>query len=184
MVFTENKPQIKPLYYIGEEIRGFPTEEMSLTIDDNSTSQTANMPGLEKIDSQNKYVIITVSIHNIIAQEINFDQDSEFRDRFVHALKTFKIVLDCGPENTEVESVSGQANAEDGGYSLNWGLGINIPYAPRVKELSPSQVIYGNLYFVINQNQTANSIICKQDNAAKPLFTVILERKNVTSTST
>ena len=164
-------------YKIGDEIKGFPVAEMSLTICNMTTSKTVDVPNISGLPPQCHYVIFTVAIHNLADQPIYFNRSSDFMERFRKA-ENQQLVLTFGAENHEVYPVSGFTSPYGslaGSKNLNWGWGITMMNALDITSLLPFQTVYGALYFIMCDYYTLNELICREGFNSQPNFAISLK---------
>jgi hypothetical protein len=171
-------PLFPSTYNLGEEIKGFPTSEMSLTISNMTISKTTDVPNtsIMGLPADSNYVILTVAIRNLGDTTLTFNQASDFMDKFNKAPSNF--VLTYGEENHEAFPQIGYDNTNgmaSGMVTYGWHFSINIKNANQFTSLPPHQTVYGKLIFTIGQNYSPNQLLCRAGLAGNPDFAVNLK---------
>jgi hypothetical protein len=169
-------PLIHSTYTIGDEIKDYPTSEMSLTVSKMTISKTPDVPNLNGLSADETYVILTVAVRNIGDTPLVFNQASDFMDRFQKAPSNF--FLTYGQENHEALPLVGYDDTNgyvSGMVSYQWYFNINVKNARDVISLAPHQTVYGELIFAIGQNYSPNQLLCKAGMAGNPSFAVNLK---------
>lgn len=152
-----NGPLFHTTYKMGDEIKGFPATEISLTICNLTTSPTVLMYGVQDIGGlgiQGEYVILTVAIHNLEGYQIYFTKGSELSN----AMDSYTFVLADGAGNHQ--ATPDFYFVDSNKQSSVWEMGILMPNAQEVKTLLPNQTMYGYLYFAMAKNYTPNQLLC------------------------
>jgi hypothetical protein len=193
---SSNGPLFQATYKIGDEIKGFPVREISLTIRNVTTSKTLNMSNIQGnlatapiingevgqfnttgLGDQDEYVILTVTIHNLENYQIYFNRSDDLGSRLLQAWNS-RFVLSYGTENHEAYPqclmIIPYGENVSSGIVNYWGWGINMMSASEVTSLAPNQTAYGALYFIIGEYYTPNELICRDDIQTNPIFTVNL----------
>lgn len=158
---TYNGPLFHTTYNIGDEIKGFPVAEMSLTICNMTTSPTVLLYGVQDtggLGAQEEYVILTVAIHNLEDYQIYFNRGSDFGDRFSNAVGSYTFLLTYGAENHQ--EIPDYYLVNSNGQNIEWEMGIVMPNAQQVTSLLPNQTVYGYLYFGMGEYYTPNQLLC------------------------
>ncbi len=148
-------------YKIGDEIKGFPIDGISITITNFSISQT-NLPF-----PNSSTVILNVTIQNLADDTVYFNQSS------------LETKFDQAASNKHLELTYGSAKGGSGGGAYpynhtNW-WGITWPGNPELNSLIANQQINGSMLFTLTPNSFSTfELTCKQTSQEKPLFTVDL----------
>lgn len=174
-----NGPLFHTTYNVGDEIRGFPVSEMSLTVCNMTISQTTNIPNVGGLTgglpAQSNYVILTVAIKNLENATLYFNRASDFMDRYSRVLQNNNFVLTYGEENHEAYPQTGYIDTTGmaaGIINLNWGWGINMMNAKEVTSLASYQTIYGYLIFFVGEYYSPNQLLCREGFSSSPNFAV------------
>lgn len=179
-------PVFSTSYKIGEEIKGFPVDELSITFGNYTTAKSVNIPNMPQEREDYKYIIFPVTVKNLASQTLYFDRQDDFTDRLNEA-KAKLFVLTYGEKNYEASTQSGYymesvpSNTIYGGSelkyrSLDWGWGITMSNAYEITSLAPNQSINGYLYFIIGQYYNPNQLICSIT-VNNPIFSINLNTK-------
>jgi len=151
-------------YEIGDEIKGFPIDEISITVSNFFISPDLTFPK----DSIN--VNLNLTIRNLSNHPIYFNE-GEFPQKFNQATnKQFYI---------EYEKEGGRGGTSVRKSGDNWGdlWGITVFGVPNdgFKSLAANESVNGSMHFVLgNATYTSFTIICRSNAESKPLFIVSL----------
>lgn len=155
---------------LGDEIKGFPVKETSLTVWNWATALTVNVTGIAKADPQyyQQYFILNVSVRNIASHEVYFGINDSFNQELQQA-KTKNLFLEYfsmqgykGGKMTEI------AHSETNALDIGWGITLT----EKLSSLTPNQSVNGSIYFIIHQGWTPENLFCNDTNGR--LFTVAL----------
>jgi len=173
---TWSGPLLHSTYNVGDEIKGYPTSEMSLTVSKMTISKTSDVPNVNGLSADDTYVILTVDVRNLGDSTLIFNQGSDFMDRFQKAPSNF--FLTYGQENHEAFPLVGYDDTNgyaSGMVSYQWYFNINIKNAHTLTSLAPHQTVNGELIFAIGQNYSPNQLLCRAGMAGNPSFVVNLK---------
>jgi hypothetical protein len=90
-------PDFTPHHKIGEEIKGFPVDELSITFTDYTITKSLEeeVPTLQTNLQSSKYVIFMVTVKNLASHELYFNRQDDFNDKLTLA-KVYSFVLTYG----------------------------------------------------------------------------------------
>jgi hypothetical protein len=148
------------VYKIGDEIKGFPVDGISMTITNFMVSQT-NLP----FPNSSK-VVLNVTIHNLADYTVYFNQSS------------FETKFDQSAANKHLELTYKTAKGGGGGayppnYSNWWG--ITMSGATEFNSLTANERINGSMVYVLTPDSYSSfGLVCKSTSEQKPLFIVNL----------
>jgi hypothetical protein len=152
-------------YNVGDEVKGFPVSELSLTIWNYYIVQE-----VPELFSGGQFLILNVSIHNLVDRDLLFNDSIDFHSQLVEATNKYLVlqysrkvgqVSDMGLTNPKIPS----------GQFDWWGIALNVS---SLNSLGPNQSINGSMYFTTGQDFTPEKLICKSSTQTKPLFEVNL----------
>ena len=170
---TWNGPLLHATYNLGDEIKGFPVSEMSLTICNVTTSKTILMQGVQDIGggvgNQGQYAIVTVAVRNLEDNQVSFTKGSDISS----TMRSLKFVLTDGDGKHQVNPAFYFLDSNK--QTPVWEMGILMPNAQEVTTLAPHQTVYGYLYFIVGENYTPNLLQCIQGFNSNPNFAVNLK---------
>jgi hypothetical protein len=155
---------------LGDEVKGFPVKETSLTVWNWTTALTVNVTGIAQADPQyhQQYVVLNVSLRNIASHEVYFGTNDSFNQELQQA-KTKNLFLEyrSGPVSkggwiTEI------AHSETNALDIGWGITLT----EKLSSLTPNQSANGSIYFIIHRGWTPENLFCNDTNGR--LFTVAL----------
>ena len=170
----ESLPQAS--YKIGDEIKGFPIDGVSITVWNYSVTDE-NVQGLPlpSAPSGMQWVILNVSIQNLENKDIFFNQTGNLQTELSKASSKYLFL-----EFKEVHTFGIGGESTGGGASYprtptgdtNW-WGITID-ASSFTELRANQRVDGFMYFLQNQGLVPGELICRSITETKPIFAVDL----------
>lgn len=188
---TLNGPLLQSTYSLGDEIKGFPVKEMSMTVCNMTTSQTVLMNGVRDIGGSaglgnhlQKFVILTLAIQNLEGYPIYFNGTSDSMS-FSNATSnypsgSYHFTLKYGSQNHKTNPYF--LFQDSNGQPIVWGMDIVMPDANQVTSLSAHQTVYGYLYFLIDSSFTQYQLQCFKGlnfenvgSNAQPTFSVNLQ---------
>ena len=176
-----NGTSLHSTYKLGDEIKGFPVSEMSLTvygIDISKTNSIPNVGGLTGgLPSNSNYVSILVTIKNLENSTLYFNQTSDFMNKYSKTLSQ-KFVLTYGEENHEAYPQTGYLDTNGtvaGRISYGWDFDINIASSKGLTSLAPNQTVWGSLIFLVDEQYAPNQLICREGSNSNPNFVVNLK---------
>lgn len=164
-------PEFTSHYKIGEEIKSFPVDELSITFVNYTTAKSVtDVPNIQEASPDNKYVIFTVTIKNLANHELYFNRKDDFNDRLTYA-KVNSFILKYGEMEYEkypiiVNYIERVPTNIFGGFepkfiSLDWGMGITMTNAPEITSIAPNQILTGKLYYIIGEYYNPNELVCR-----------------------
>jgi len=165
--YWESLPQAS--YKIGDEIKGFPVDEMSLTVW-NSYTTNESVQGLPESAFGVQLVILNVSIHNLVNRDLFFNGTDSLHARLVKAVSQY-LVLEYGgkvPQGTETGLAYPRTPSGDFDW---WGVALKVS---SFDWLGANQSINGSMYFRIGPGLAPKELICKSVPETKPVFAVDL----------
>lgn len=172
--YWESLPQAS--YKIGDEIKGFPIDEVSITVWNYSVTN-ASVQGLPlpSYPSGLQWVILNVSIHNLVNKDIFFNQTGDLQTELSKASSKY-LFLELDGEHTfgiGGESIAGGASypSTPNGDTNWWGIALD---ASSFTELRANQQVDGFMYFRKDQGLVPKELICKSVFETKPIFAVDL----------
>jgi hypothetical protein len=155
---------------LGDEAKGFPVEETSLTVWNWTTALTVNVTGIAKADPQyyQQYAVLNVSLRNIASHEVYFGINDSF-NRELQQAKTKNLFLEyrSGPVS-KGGWISEIAHSETNALDIGWGITLT----EKLSSLTPNQSANGSIYFIIHRGWTPENLFCNDTNGR--LFTVAL----------
>jgi hypothetical protein len=153
---------------LGDEIKGFPVKETSLTVWNWTTALTVNVTGIAQADPQyQEYVVLNVSLRNIASHEVHFGTNDSFNQELQQA-KTKNLFLEYFYDLPKYGRMTEIAHSETNALDIGWG----ITPTEKLSSLAPNQSVNGSMYFIIHQVWTPESLFCNDTNGR--LFTVEL----------
>jgi hypothetical protein len=135
------------------------------------------VPGLPPIVQSpfapgNQYVILNVSILNLLNQDIFFNGTDSLHERIVKAGNQYLVLEYSGKVGDRTET--GLASySTPSGTSDWWGVALNTP---SFDLMAANQSIDGSMYFRIGPQFAPKTLICKSAPTNVPLFVVDLTR--------
>jgi len=172
--YWESLPQAS--YKIGDEIKGFPIDGFSITVWNYSVTDE-NVQGLPlpSVPSGMQWVVLNVSIQNLMNKDIFFNQTGNLQTELSKASSKYLFL-----EFKEVHSFGIGGESTGGGASYprtptgdtNW-WGITIDNSS-FTELRANQRVDGFMYFLKNQGLVSGELICQSLGETKPIFAVDL----------
>jgi hypothetical protein len=162
-------PVIATRYKIGDEIKGFPVDELSVTFA--NWSATNSISGFSPLTSDYVYIVIPVEVRNLADYTIYFNRQDDFHDKLTKAMSKH-LYLVYGDENHEASPTSSYINNWKG-LSTGWGINANNP--AEVMSLTPNQSGEGFLCFTIGRYYNPKELTCLNENQ-QTIFTVDLNR--------
>jgi len=147
-------------YKIGDEIKGFPVDGISMTITNFSISQT-NLPF-----PNSSMIVLNVTIHNLADKAVYFNQ-SGFQTKFEQAAASKHLEL------TFRTTSGGGGSAYPNNYNDWWG--ITVFGGPEFNSLTANENIGGSILYVLTPDSYISfELVCKSTSQQKPLFNVNL----------
>jgi hypothetical protein len=174
--YWESLPQIS--YKIGDEIKGFPIDEVSITVWNYSVTN-ANVQGLPLPSDPSglQWVILNVSIHNLVNKDIFFNQTGDLQTKLSKASSKY-LFLELDGEHTF--GIGGAISAGGASYPRTpnedtnwWGVALDVS---SFTELRANQRVDGFMYFLKDQGLIPKELICKSHFETKPIFAVDLQQ--------
>jgi hypothetical protein len=154
---------------LGDEIKGFPIEEMSLTVWSWTTAFMVNVPGIAQPLQYQEYIILNVSLRNIASHEVHFGVNDNFNQELQEA-RTKNLFLKATYQAPRYGTMTLIVHAETNALDIGWG----ITPTQKLSSLMPNQSAYGSIYFIMHQGYNPESLICNNTNSE--LFTVALNK--------
>jgi hypothetical protein len=158
-------------YRIGDEIKGFPVDELSITVLNWSTTTTVKRMGPPGLDSE--YVVIPVIVHNLANHTLYFNRNDDFNDELTRAMSK-QLFLVYGEKNYEV--TSGFSSFTSWG-SLSVGWGLNQANPAEASSLAANQSATGFLCFDMSSYYTPKELVCSNGPNTQPIFIVDLNKQ-------
>jgi hypothetical protein len=153
---------------LGDEIKGFPAKETSLTVWNWTTTLTVNVTGIAQANPQyQQYVVLNVSLRNIASHEVYFGTNDSFNQELQQA-KTRNLFLEYFYDLPKYGRMTEIAHSETNALDIGWG----ITPTEKLSSLAPNQSVNGSIYFIIHQVWTPKNLFCNDTNGR--LFTVAL----------
>jgi hypothetical protein len=147
-------------YKIGDEIKGFPIEEISITFTNFSISPDINFP------ETSKDVTFNVTIKNLASYSLFFNQ-SDVQTKF-DQVSSKQLYL-------KYETKKGFGETSAWNFSDWWGITILGFQKNGFNWLSPDESVNGSIRFVLGDNSyTSFQLVCRSSLHQKPLFVVNL----------
>ena len=157
-----------PRIGLGDEIKGFPVKETSLTIWNWTTALAVNVTGIAQANPQyQEYIVLSVSLRNVASQEVHFGTNDSFNQELQQA-RTKNLFLEAVYEAPRYGTTTLIAHSEANALDIGWG----ITSTEKPSNLAPNQTINGSLYFIMHQGYTPTNLFCNDTKGL--LFTVTL----------
>jgi hypothetical protein len=151
---------------LGDEVKGFPVDEMSLTVWNWTTAHSVNVTGIAQLGTNQKYVVLSLSVRNIADHEVYFGRNDAFNEKFQKA-KTKNLLLENSITYPKYGESVERAHAEASALDMGWGITLTN----ELTSLAPNQSVNGSLYFIIGEYYTPKKLVCT-DIAHGDIFTV------------
>jgi hypothetical protein len=147
-------------YKIGDEIKGFPADGISMTITNFSTSPDLTFP------TTSEDVTLNVTIRNLASYPIYFNQ-TDFQTKLDQAASKH---LDL---KYKVERGVGETSAWN--YTDWWGITVFGVQKNQFNWLAANESVNGSIRFVLgNETYSSLELVCRSTSQQKPLFNVNL----------
>jgi hypothetical protein len=159
--YWESLPQAT--YKIGDEIKDFPIDGMSITVT-NFSLQPANIQ---------KNITLSITIRNLASETINFNQ-SDTHGALLNAVDKY-LVLAYTTSTGDNGQISSQYQTT---YADWWGITVNGVPQDGFNQVGGNENVQGSMIFIApggNLDYTSFSLMCRQVGVEKPLFSVSLE---------
>lgn len=158
-------------YKIDDEIKGFPVNELSLTVW-NCYTTNESVQGLPEspFGVEVQLVILNVSIHNLVNRGLFFNGTDDFHARLVKAVSQY-LVLEYGGKVGQGTDTGLASYLMPSGDIDWWGVALNVS---SFDWLGANQSINGSMYFRIGPGLAPEELICKSMLETKPIFAVDL----------
>jgi hypothetical protein len=157
-----------PKIGLGDEIKGFPVKETSLTVWNWTTALAVNVSGIAQADPQyQEYIVLNVSLRNVASHEVYFGANDSFNQELQQA-KTKNLFLEAVYVHPRYGTTTLIVHSETNALDIGWG----ITPTEKLSSLAPNQSVNGSMYFIIHQVWTPESLFCNDTNGR--LFTVEL----------
>lgn len=154
-------PIVTARYKIGDEIRSFPVDELSITVSNLSTVNSVK--GMWSLSQDTEYVIIPVKVHNLADHVLYFNRQDDFNDKLNKAMSTH-LYLVYGDENHKSSPMS-SSFYNWGSLSVGWGINANSPNNPaEITSLAANQSEEGFLCFMMGTYYAPKELICQNGN--------------------
>jgi hypothetical protein len=140
-------------YKIGDEIKGFPVDGISMTINNFSTSPDLTFP------ESSKDIFLNVTLRNLSGHSVYFNHD-ESASKYLD----LKFVTEKGV---------GEASAWN--YTSNWVITLFDIQKNEITSITLNESANGTIRFVLgNVTYSSLELICRSISQQKPLFIVNL----------
>jgi hypothetical protein len=139
---------------LGDEVKGFPVDEMSLTVWNWTVADSMNVTGIAQLGTYDKYVVLSVSLRSMVDHPVYFGRNDEFNESLEKAkTKTLMLesVVNVG-NGEETDRARAQTSALD--------LGGGIALTNKLISLGPNQSVNGSLYFMIYALNAPKRLVC------------------------
>jgi hypothetical protein len=158
-------------YKIGDEVKGFPVSEMSLTVW-NCYVTNESMQGLPELFTGAQFVIINATIHNLVNRDLFFNGTDDFHARIVEAVSKYLTLEYSGKIGQQTETGLASNLTPSGNFDW-WGVALTVS---SFDWIGANQSIKGSMYFRIGPGLAPKELICKSVPETKPLFVVDLTK--------
>jgi hypothetical protein len=139
---------------LGDEVKGFPVDEMSLTVWNWTVADSVNVTGIVQLGAYDKYVILSVSLRNIADHPVYFGRNDTFNESLEEA-KTKTLLLESVVNVGKGEETD-RAHAQTSALDMGWGITLTN----NLTSLGPNQSANGFLYFVIYEFNAPKRLVC------------------------
>lgn len=159
-------------YKLGDEIRGFPVDEISITVWNYSVTNT-NVPGLPlpNVPSGLQFVVFNVSIRNLENHALFFNQTGDLQTRLSRATSKY-LYLELEGQNLPGSTVGGASFPRIPNGDIDfWGIALN----ESLTHLGANERVDGFIYFLKDSGLTSKELVCKSIYETKPIFVVNLK---------
>jgi hypothetical protein len=139
---------------LGDEVKGFPVDEMSLTVWNWTVADGVNVTGIAQLGAYDKYVVLSVSLRNIADHPVYFGRNDTFNESLEKA-KTKTLLLES-VKNVGKGEETDRALAQTSALDMGWGITLTN----KLTFLGPNQSVNGFLYFMIYEYNIPKRLVC------------------------
>jgi hypothetical protein len=139
---------------LGDEVKGFPVDEMSLTVWNWTAADSVNVTGIAQLGAYDKYVVLSVSLRNTVDHPVYFGRNDTFNESLEKA-KTKSLILESVVNVGKGEETD-RAHAQTSALDMGWGITLTN----KLTSLGPNQSVNGYLYFMIYALNNPKKLVC------------------------